>query len=268
MTLDYPRRLTRWAFLFADRVLRPTTKRYIAVCGHLKEQLLRSGIASGKVMVIYNGVSVAGRPQRSDAAAAAQDSGEARGQSHSGLRLVSMGRLHPVKNFDGLIAAMRLLPDDTSLDIWGDGAQRAELVSLIAEMGLEQRVKLRGESQSMTQALADADVYIQPSRSEGCSFTVAEAMLHGKPVVVTPCGGLPEQVDDGHSGLVAGGTTPEDLAAAISVLVTDTRLTARLGEAGRNTAQEKFSMEAWLQATVAAFLEAAGTSRGYARRAS
>ena len=60
-----------------------------------------------------------------------------------------------------------------------------------------------GESQTMQEALADSDVYVQPSKSEGCSFAVAEAMLHGKPVVVTPCGGLPEQVDDGVTGVVA-----------------------------------------------------------------
>ena len=106
-------------------------------------------------------------------------------------------------------------------------------------------------------AIVGADIYVQPSKSEGCSFTVAEAMLLGRPVVVTPCGGLPEQVVDGRTGVVAGGTGPEELAAAISVFVNDKKLAARLGEAGRQVAQEKFSTDVWLERTIRAFQDAA-----------
>jgi glycosyltransferase involved in cell wall biosynthesis len=82
-------------------------------------------------------------------------------------------------------------------------------------------------------------------------------MLHGKPVVVTPCGGLPEQLDDGSTGVVAEDTSPEALASAISRLVNDQGLASRLAEAGRRAAEDRFSMSAWLENTTIAFCETA-----------
>lgn len=264
--LDYPRPLVRWAFALSDRLLRRATKRYITVSGRLKEQLVSSGVRGERVRVIYNGVDVVGRPpsaQTSGAgAAAASERRTASGAATSGggrsvIALASVGRLHPVKNFDGLIRAMALLPEQVTLTIWGEGPERPVLEALVASLGLGERVRLPGESNDMEEALAGADVYVQPSKSEGCSFAVAEAMLHSKPVVVTPRGGLPEQVQDGVSGVVAADCGPQALAAALAPLVSDPQLAAGLGEAGRKAAEQQFSMDKWLDETTTAFLEAA-----------
>jgi glycosyltransferase involved in cell wall biosynthesis len=225
-----------------------------------------SGIEAERVRVIRNGVSPAGRKPAwrgvvNDETPAATPRrarvGGGRAKRVEGATLTTVGRLHPVKNFDGLITAMRLLPPETRLEIWGEGADRARLSALIENLGLKERVALRGESDTMTQALAAADIYIQPSKSEGCSFTVAEAMLHGLPVVVTPCGGLPEQVEDGVSGMVTSDCSPEGLAAAISTLLGDADLAERLAKAGEKAAEAAHSMDSWLEQTTTAFLDAA-----------
>jgi glycosyltransferase involved in cell wall biosynthesis len=252
MVLDYPR-TTRWAFTLSDRVLRGLTAKYIAVSRDLKEKLVKSGVDADKVTVIYNGVSTAGRIPAAACVPSKNDVSK-----HVGtVSLASVGRLHPVKNFDGLIMAMQHLPAHVSLTIWGDGAEKANLLALVERLGLHDRVRLAGESQTMGEALEGVDIYIQPSRSEGCSFAVAEAMLYGKPVVVTPCGGLPEQVDAGETGVVARDCSPDGLARAIAPLVESDSLAARLGEAGRLAALDKFSMQKWLTETTQALCDTA-----------
>jgi glycosyltransferase involved in cell wall biosynthesis len=168
-----------------------------------------------------------------------------------------VGRLHPVKNFDGLITAMSLLPARVRLTIWGDGGEKQKLRTLVDRLALGDRVALPGESQNMGDALKGVDIYVQPSKSEGFGFAVAEAMLHGKPVVVTPCGGLPEQVDDGVTGLVAEDWSPEALAKAIMPLINNRSRAMRLGEAGRKAAQKKCSMRKWLTETTRALCDTA-----------
>jgi glycosyltransferase involved in cell wall biosynthesis len=265
MMLDYPR-ATLWAFVLSDRMLRAATKRYITVSRQLKETIVRRGVRPERVSVIYNGVNASGRiPHRENTPAPGPDTGEQEKTAvacHAGGRtpavsIASVGRLHPVKNFDGLIRAMRLLPDCVQLTVWGDGDEKVSLAELIDQLSLGDRVRLPGESQNMGEALEGVDIYIQPSKSEGCSFAVAEAMLHGKPVVVTPCGGLPEQVDDWVTGLVAKDCSPEALAGAISTLANDRTLMARLGEAARRAAEEKYSMEKWLKETSTTLCDAA-----------
>jgi glycosyltransferase involved in cell wall biosynthesis len=267
MMLDYPR-ITRWAYTLSDRLLRPLTKRYVAVSRDLKAKMVKSGVKDEKVTVIYNGVNAAGRMQGSapstvSSPASAPDNnvelGRVFGQSEAVVSIVTVGRLHPVKNFDGLIKAMPLLPSNVLLTIWGEGKEKAKITALVEELDLAARVRLPGESKNMEEALASADIYVQPSKSEGCSFAVAEAMLCGKPVVVTPCGGLPEQVDNGMTGLVAQDCSPEALAEALRVLVTDRALAVALGDAGRKEARERFSMQRWLEKTTATLCD---TARG------
>ena len=267
MTLDYPRS-KRLAYVLSDRALRAATTRYVAVSHDLKEKLVKSGIKAERVNVIYNGVGVAGGiPRRALATATKSVAGQGAGRpaaraderSEATTMLASVGRLHPVKNFDGLIKAMLVLPGNVYLTIWGDGPEKARLAALIEKLGLGDRVVLAGESQNMEEALEGVAVYVQPSKSEGWGFTVGEAMLHGMPVVVTPRGGLPEQVDHGVTGVVAEDCSPEALAKAIMSLVADPERATRLGAAGREAAEAKFPMQKWLRDTTSVFCD---TARG------
>jgi len=262
LKLDYPRALKRYAYQLSDRLLRPATKSYVAVSGHLKDQLLRSGVEPGRVRVVYNGVDTAagrrvGARDAGDSTSADERDLDPPPLSGEGARLVSVGRLHRVKNFDSLVKAMRLLPDNVTLTVYGEGEERPELERSVRELGLHGRVLFPGESGNMRQALQGADLYIQSSWSEGCSFAVAEAMLQGKPTVVTPRGGLPEQVRDRVTGLVTEDGSPGALATAVGVLLDDHDLANRLGRAGKKAAEAMYSMEKWLNDTTTAFCDAA-----------
>ncbi len=214
MKLDYARPVIRLVYGWSDRLLRPVTKSYITVSRSLADGLIASGVDSNRVQVIYNGVEVAGSDLEADRQAGRKCQ-PVRGAGDE-VRLASVGRLHPVKNFDSLIRALALLPEGVRLTIWGDGDERPRLEALVRELGLSGRVALPGESKGMAEALEQVHIYVQPSKSEGCSFAVAEAQLHGRPVVVTPRGGLPEQVDHGVTGVIAEDISPQELAEAIA----------------------------------------------------
>ena len=272
LELDYPRPVTRWLYWISDRSLRRYSQNYIAVSGYLKAQLVQTGIEPDRVRVVYNGV---GKFSRGAGVSRSPEDGppserghweEKRRSSAPGdpVSLVSVGRLHSVKNFDSLVRAMALLPDRATLTIWGEGEQRPVLETLVKETGLERRVRFPGESENMGQALQGADIYLQPSKSEGCSFAVAEAMLCGMPVIVTPRGGLPEQVRDGVTGLVTSDEGPEAVAGAVEKLLSEDGLAARLATAGKKAAEEMYSMDRWLDETTAALCAAAKDGVGAA----
>jgi glycosyltransferase involved in cell wall biosynthesis len=270
LTNDYPRTIVRWGFTLSDRLLRPITKRYIAVSWYLKNELVRSGVSADQISVVYNGVDIRdfgvqdraplpvadGNVPRDVDLIENADEGPAISGAPRDVNIVSVGRLHRVKNFDALIKAMGLLPGNMRLTIWGDGEERDNLERLIESLGLGGRVKLAGRAGSIPPVLAKADLYVQPSKSEGFGLAVVEAMLCGRPVVVAPHGSLPELVEDGETGIVAADCSPEALAASIRRVVCDVRLASRLATAGQEVSRERFSIERWLEGTTAAFAEA------------
>lgn len=108
------------------------------------------------------------------------------------LRLVMVGRLHPLKNHDYAIKVVNKLRQKTAvtLDIYGQGdADYTEsLRSKIAGYGLENTVRLRGDTSDPIAAIAENDVLLLPSTREGLPGVVIEALSAGRPVV---CADLP-----------------------------------------------------------------------------
>jgi len=125
------------------------------------------------------------------------------------------------------------------------------------------RVRLPGYAPQVERALADMDIFVQPSRAEGFGLTVVEAMSAGMPVVVSQAGSLPELVADGKSGVVVRGDRPADLARELESLLADRGRRERLGAEAARQAQRRFTLERWLDETTTVYEQSA---RGTARR--
>jgi glycosyltransferase involved in cell wall biosynthesis len=205
-----PYRLRRPQLRFALR----HAARIIAVSGSLKEDAVRLGIDPERVRVIENGIDPdLFRPL---------DRAEARrslGLPADGPLLVSVGTLSPRKGFHLVMEAMASLPPGLRFAIVGgdgaEGAMDAELRSLAARLGLEDRVifagpRGRGELAAWYSA---ADLFVLASGHEGCPNVVLEALACGTPVVATPVGNISELVTP-DAGIVAERQVPA-LAAAI-----------------------------------------------------
>lgn len=117
----------------------------------------------------------------------------------------SIGRLSYQKGNDQLIEACRLLKaDGYDFRLWiiGEGAERPKLEKMIREFHLECCIKLWGFQYNPYPYMATADFLVVPSRYEGLSTVVTEALILGKPVVTTPCTGMRELLGDSEYGLI------------------------------------------------------------------
>lgn len=149
-------------------------------------------------------------------------------EAHAGpVRLISVGRLVPVKGHDVLVCAFASAVRDgldATLDIVGGGPERARLEALVRAEGVADRVRLLGPlgESALRDALHAADAFVLASRREGFGVVIVEALATGLPVLATRSGGPVDIVGDRDGMLVE----PDDVPAFASALVT---LAAELG---------------------------------------
>lgn len=133
--------------------------------------------------------------------------------------VLSVGRLHPQKDYATLIRAFSDLPPELEarLLILGEGNQREELEALVRNLGLRDEVSLPGSVTNPYPYMRRASVLAVSSITEALPFAPIEAMACGCPVVATRCSSGPVEILDGgrYGSLVPVGD-PEVLSAAIA----------------------------------------------------
>jgi sugar transferase (PEP-CTERM/EpsH1 system associated) len=190
-------------------------------------------VPPGKVLVIRNGIDLAGFPAAS------------RPVTGPAARAIHVARLHPVKDQATLLRAARRVADAEPgfrLDIVGDGPARAELVALRDELALGGHVRFLGCRDDVAGLLSGADFFVLSSVTEGISLTLLEAMATGLPVVATDVGGNREVVASGRTGLLVPARSPDQLAAAMLQMVRSPERTRRMGAAARRRVEEEFDL--------------------------
>ncbi len=170
------------------------------------------------------------------------------------LRLGTLGRLHPAKGYDILIAALARLQTicfaplpPFEVRIAGAGDQRGALEAAIAGAGLT-NVRLTGFETDSRRFLADLHIYLQPSRREGLCIAAHEAMQAGLPTVVSAVGEMPHSVRDGETGLIVPPDDPEALAQALAWLLLHPERLADMGAAARARVLDRMGAASFAQA--------------------
>lgn len=156
--------------------------------------------------------------------------------------IISVGRLCPVKGFDNLIYAFARLHShypNLRLTIYGEGAERDNLQTLINSLKLQEKVLLPGVIQDIHQKLAAADLFVLPSLYEGFPNALCEAMSVGLPVIASNCSGNIDIVRDSTNGRLFPVGDVIKLTALIEELINDSDQRKRLGEEAQ-TISEKF----------------------------
>lgn len=139
------------------------------------------------------------------------------------------------------------LPADVELRIYGDVPEGdAHAAALVARAGT--RVRLMGRVDDPAQIMDEIDVLVQPTDGESFGRVVVEAMAAALPVVAVRGGGALEIVDDGRTGVLVPVDDAAALAAAVARLVADPTWARALGQAGRERARARFSVEACVAA--------------------
>ena len=154
--------------------------------------------------------------------------------------MVSVGRLNHQKGYDDLITAFaRVAPDfpDWDLVILGEGPERDNLETLIAELELDGRIVLPGVASDIPQQLASATVYVQSSRYEGFPNAVLEALAAGCPVLATDAPGATAGIlQGGKFGQLTPANDVDALAERMKVLMADPALRDRMSDNARDAA--------------------------------
>lgn len=207
--------------------------RFVALNPAVVSELAAAGVPRDRIVELTNGVD-ATRPARSSY------------ELHDPPCVTYVGRLHPQKNLDTLLRAFAILrsrlPHPAVLRLVGEGPSDDSLRALAAELGIADVVDFAGRHEDVMAQLDLADVFVLPSRVEGMSNALLEAMTGGLPCIVSDIPGNRAVISDGSSGLLVPVDDPVCLATALERLLTDRDLRAHLGSAARATIERTYAL--------------------------
>lgn len=204
---------------------------YIAISNRQRELLIQTGIPENKLRIIPHFSTGNHQPLQT-----------------LGKNILFIGRLSPEKGVLNLLKAWKKAGiTDRSLIIVGDGPERATLESYITRHALS-GVRMMGfipaaQHQTIRQ---ECGLTIIPSVwEETFGLAVLESWEQGMPVLVTPCGGLPELVTHHRDGWVAQGTSPEALCSMLQTALAAEEQWSEMGQEGLHKTRTTYSLGPW-----------------------
>jgi glycosyltransferase involved in cell wall biosynthesis len=219
-----------------------------------RDQLAAFGIQPDRIGIIHNAIPP------NWGAGARQPEAAARLRTETGIPkdrkvILIVGRLSREKDHMTLLEAVnRLRPLMTPhLVIVGEGPERPRIQERIRHLGMEKSVTLTGHKSSVEPWYGIADVAVLSSRSEGSPNALLEAMAMNIPVVATAVGGVPEIVTNEESALLVNPGDPEAMAAALTRLLTQPELVARLTRRSQELILEHHAPEARMRKLVSIY---------------
>ena len=197
----------------------------------------------GKIRRIYNGVGPIEAWDRERV-----ESFRAReGLPPRSLVAVCVSNFFEYKGHEDLVKAVaRLAGDFTELTcvlIAREAGSLETTRALARDLGIPERFRFPGARSDIPDFLRAADLFVHPSRQEGFSNAILEAMAAGLPVVACDVGGNPEAVVDGVTGRLVPPRDPTTFANAMAEILADPGKGRSMGEAGRRRAIDRFSLD-------------------------
>jgi glycosyltransferase involved in cell wall biosynthesis len=213
--------------------------RIIAVSTTVEQELMTAAFNPVKLSRISNGVDVVQFRH-----------GEDKSRLRKALHLpdkktiVYTGRLSIEKGVDFLVRSFSMVDSKRvyQLIIIGDGPERENIVQLLDNCHLGKSVFLLNSIDDVASYLNASDLFILPSRFEGLSNSLLEAMACELPVISTRVGGSTDIIEHGSNGLLVDVDNVEQVLNAIAYVFDDSRLAASLGNRARKTIEEQHDL--------------------------
>jgi glycosyltransferase involved in cell wall biosynthesis len=207
----------------------------IAISEDVQRRLLQKGVPEERIRLIRNGIDVA----RFVPACQRNEGGVP--------RILFAGRLDPVKRpllLVELARELRKRRQDFRLVVAGDGPEARLLAQRVHESQLDPVFELLGHVADIAPELANCDVVVILSKTEGIPLILLEAFASQKPVVAPAVGGIPEVLNE-HNGFLIppGNHDVQRFADAIDMLLRQPELRRNMGENGRRLVVSKFNQE-------------------------
>jgi len=168
-------------------------------------------------------------------------------------KLLSVGRLVPMKGFDVMLVALaelRARGIQFTCTVIGEGPERPRLERQRTALGLDAVVEFPGamSQDSVLRHMTEATLMVLPcvvtpdGQSDGIPNVLMESMAAGLPVISTRISGIPELVEDGVNGLLVAAGDAVALADAVQALIHDPRQCEFFAEAGRRKVERDFNV--------------------------
>ena len=208
-----------------------TADAVVAISPAIRAELLEAGYSASIIHDLPNGVPVPSRAWR----------------PLSARHAVFVGRLAPEKGLDVLLdawpAVLAAHPDAT-LSLIGEGPERSSLENHAARLGISTSVTLPGIAEDIDLTLRQHDLFVLPSREEGMSIALLEAMALGMPIVASAIPGNRGLIRGGIDGVLFEPEHPEALATAILDQWNDPAAGIAMGREARCRVVDDFSIAA------------------------
>jgi glycosyltransferase involved in cell wall biosynthesis len=216
----------------------------VSISDAINDELTAAGYDPSTIVALPNGVPVP------------EDPWGPRPGWHDAPRAAFVGRLAPEKGLDLLIDAwpeVRTRHPRARLTLIGDGPERPALSARVARLGLTDAVEMPGASPDPSGPLRAADLFVLPSREEGMSIALLEAMALGMPLVASAIPGNRRLVVEGEQGRLAPPGDPAALARAILDQWADFDRAIDMGRAARRHVALDYSIDAVAARHIALF---------------
>src|SRR5688572_26711769 len=245
------KRVQRYACQFADCVLVNATA--------VKDWLIREGYDASKIVVIRNGVDLAGFDGPAEPDRIRRELGL---EPRTPLVAV-VSRLTRLKGLENLLEAAAMLkpryPDVRFLVVGETSPMEVpyldELKQLAGRLGVGDRVIFTGRRSDVPALLSGVNVSVMPSLNEALSNVLLESMAAGAPTVATRVGGTPEALVNERTGLLVAPGDSRAIADAVGRLLDNRSLASRLGQAARDLIKDRFSVDRMVQSTEELYTE-------------
>ena len=232
--------------------------RFIPLSKQLQDYLqFRVGIPEKKITRICNGVdmnvfcpSPSQRQMPDDCPLNVRDK----------IVIGTVGRMHGVKDQLTLVNAYILachqsnaFAEKARLILIGDGPLLESAVKLLESRDLMSNAWLPGERKDIADIMRGLDVFVLPSKAEGISNTILEAMATGLPIIATRVGGNPELVVENETGLLVEKENISDMATALNDLVLYDAKRKQFADAALQRARQEFSIDSMVARYLAVY---------------
>jgi glycosyltransferase involved in cell wall biosynthesis len=230
---------------FAYRLLNRMFDRVITVSERVHHYCLAMDrLSPTKVLTIYNGIE-----DRWPGPGARSRVRAGLGLSDNDLLVTAVGHIRKVKGIDifaGAASRLRdLFPNGRFLVVGDvhDPEHMHELQELVSTNQLERQFRFLGPREDVQAILGASDIFVLPSRSEGFSNALVEAMFCCLPCVATDVGGNAEALHDGVNGYLVPNESITGMAEALALLLARSELRRVMGDASRRIALDVFTVE-------------------------
>lgn len=210
---------------------------FVSLSDDITNELLAEGIPQEKIEHIQNGVDTEFYLPVSNPS----------NPSNPSLRTVlGVGRFTEEKGFDILVKAWAKVIErepDARLVLLGDGIDFPMLKDMACQLGVDNTISFEGNRDNVFDYLSQATIFVLPSRNEGMSNSLLEAMSMGRACVVSDIPANRSVVTPQVNGLMFRKNDPEDLADRIVQLLQNPHLAQKLGGSARDTIRAEFSID-------------------------